>query len=157
VLWIGLRRLHLEESLLVGLGLNEWMEVGQRPAFDPFGAFPGDPAGLATFLTVRFLGLVLIVPVIEEFFLRGFVMRWVVQDPWWKVPFGEVTRAAALAAVAYAVASHPGEWIAAAAWFSLVTWLMHRTRSIGECVTAHATTNLLLGVYVVLWREWWLW
>jgi len=47
------------------------------------------------------------------------------------------------------VLSHPGEVFAAVAWFSLVTWLMVRTRNIWDCVVAHAVTNLLLGVYVV--------
>ena len=44
---------------------------------------------------------------------------------------------------------HPAELLAAAVWFSLVTWLMLRTPSIWDCVVAHATTNLLLGLYVV--------
>jgi hypothetical protein len=44
----------------------------------------------------------------------------------------------------------------AAVWFSLVTWLMIRTRNIGDCVAAHAVTNLL-GIYVVTQHEWQLW
>jgi hypothetical protein len=33
---------------------------------------------------------------------------------------------------------------------------MLRTRNIWDCVAAHATTNLLLGIYVVATGEWWL-
>jgi hypothetical protein len=36
----------------------------------------------------------------------------------------------------------------------MVTWLMMRTRSLWDCVAAHAVTNLLLGVYVVLRSDW---
>jgi hypothetical protein len=50
-----------------------------------------------------------------------------------------------------------GEIFAAAAWFSLVTWLMIRTRNIWDCVAAHAVTNFLLGVYVVTQGQWQLW
>jgi uncharacterized protein len=44
---------------------------------------------------------------------------------------------------------HPAELLAAAVWFTLVTWLMLRTKNIWDCVVAHAVTNFLLGVYVV--------
>jgi uncharacterized protein len=49
--------------------------------------------------------------------------------------------------------SHP-ELLAAAVWFSMITWLMVRTRNIWDCVTAHAITNLILGVYVVVSGDW---
>jgi CAAX protease family protein len=52
---------------------------------------------------------------------------------------------------------HPGELLAAFVWFSLVTWLMTRTRNIWDCVAAHAVTNLLLGIYVVTQHQWQLW
>ena len=51
---------------------------------------------------------------------------------------------------------HPGELFAAAVWFSLVTWLMLRTRSIWDCVIAHAVTNLLIGLWVLWSGDWWL-
>jgi hypothetical protein len=49
---------------------------------------------------------------------------------------------------------HPGEFIAALVWFTLVTWLMVRTRNIWDCVVAHALTNLLLGCYVLATGKW---
>jgi membrane protease YdiL (CAAX protease family) len=52
---------------------------------------------------------------------------------------------------------HPGELLAAFVWFSLVTWLMVRTKNIWDCVAAHAVTNLLLGIYVVTQHQWQLW
>ena len=47
----------------------------------------------------------------------------------------------------------PGEFLAAAVWFGMVTWLMVRTRNIWDCVAAHAVTNVLLGIYVVTWSS----
>ena len=52
---------------------------------------------------------------------------------------------------------HPGELFAAAVWFSMVTWLMLRTKNIWDCVAAHAVTNLLLGIYVMTTGHWELW
>jgi CAAX prenyl protease-like protein len=106
---------------------------------------------------VRFLGLALVVPIIEEFFLRGMVMRFVIRDAWWEVPFGQVTPLAVVVGTAVPMLMHPGELLAAFVWFSLVTWLMIRTRNIWDCVAAHAVTNLLLGVYVVTQEQWQLW
>ena len=48
----------------------------------------------------------------------------------------------------------PAEMFAAAVWFTLITWLMFKTKNIWDCVAAHAVTNLLLGVYVVLSGDW---
>jgi membrane protease YdiL (CAAX protease family) len=47
--------------------------------------------------------------------------------------------------------------LAAIVWFSMVTWLYTRTHSIWDCVLAHATTNLLLGLYIVNTGAWELW
>lgn len=108
------------------------------------------------FLAVRLLGLIMVVPVIEEFFLRGFLMRFVMTERWWEVPFGNVNRLAVIAGILVPVLMHPQEAVAAIAWFSAVTWLMIRTRSIWDCVFAHAVTNLLLGIYVISSGQWWL-
>src|SRR5205085_2234687 len=108
------------------------------------------------FLAVRFIGLVVIVPVIEEFFLRGFVMRFVMKDRWWEVPFGSVNRTAVIIGTALPILLHPQEAVAALVWFSAITWLMIRTRSIGSCVLAHAITNLMMGIYVIVTGNWWL-
>jgi membrane protease YdiL (CAAX protease family) len=40
-------------------------------------------------------------------------------------------------------------------WFSLVTWLMVRTKNIWDCVAAHMITNLLLGLFVVIEGKHW--
>jgi uncharacterized protein len=157
VIWIGLCKLGLESRLLGPLGLGWLVDAGQRSAFDPFATWPDQPAARYGFLGLRFLGLALVVPIIEEFFLRGFVMRFVVAADWWRVPFGTLTPSAVAIGTLLPVLMHPGEALAAAVWFSLVTWLMWRTKNIWDCVAAHAVTNLLLGIYVVAMGEWQFW
>ncbi len=157
VLWIVICKLQLETALLKPLGLEATLGLGERAGFNPFARWPDQPAAVAGFLAVRFLGLALVVPIIEEFFLRGFLMRFVITAEWWKVPFGTLTPLAIVVGTVFPMLTHPAELFAAAVWFSLVTWLMHRTRNIWDCVVAHAVTNLLLGVYVVLSGEWHFW
>jgi len=158
VIWIGLCKLGLEQRLLAPLGLGSILGLGERAAYDPFTQLGQRPVWLAGFLAVRFLGLVAVVALIEEMFLRGFVMRFIENpDDWANIPIGTAGTAAIVSGTVYGVLSHPAELFAAAVWFSLVTWLMVRTRNIWDCVTAHAVTNLVLGIYVVVSQDWWLW
>jgi len=154
-LWIGITRWGIEQSVLDFLGLG-WT-LPARVAFDPLKTLGDRPLGLAAFLAVRFFGLVCVVPLMEEFFLRGFLVRWVIDPDWWQVPIGKITPPAAAAVVGYAVLSHPAEALAAAVWFSMVTWLVWKTRNIWDAVAAHAVTNLLLGLYILAFRDWALW
>lgn len=164
VLWVLIAWLHLEPKILGPLGLAkvEHLALGERPAFNPFQQLAGQPGLMYGFLAIRLLGLAIVVPVIEEFFLRGWLMRWVMHPDWWKIPFGTVSGLAVIAGTGVPMLSHP-EVFAAAVWFSLVTWLMIRTKNIWDCVAAHVVTNLLLGLFVISshwWSAtgwWWLW
>lgn len=130
--------------------------TGERAAFDPFEAYAGNPAGIWGYLLLRGLGLVVVVPIVEELFLRGFLMRYVVNEDFWNVPFGAVTAAAAGACALYAVATHPAEAVAALAWFGTVTGIAAATRRPIDCILAHAATNLALGLWVLASGQWWL-
>ena len=154
-LWIGLSLLDCEHRFLLPLlePLKLAWLIGDRSAFNPFEQLAGQPAAAWAFLALRFFGLVAVVPLIEEFFLRGFVMRFVMERDWWKVPFGAASRLAIVLGTVVPMLSHP-ELLAAAVWFSMITWLMLRTRNIWDCVGAHAITNLMLGIYVVASGNW---
>ena len=156
VAWIGLCHLKLEPKILAPLGLDGFLPGGERPGYNPFDPenLADQPAWAWTFLAIRFFGLAVVVAVIEEFFLRGFVLRFVVAQNWWKVPFGTVTPLVVVLGTAIPMAMHPGELLASLVWFSMITWLMVRTRNIWDCVAAHGVTNLLLGIYVVVYDQW---
>ena len=151
VVWVGLAEAQRRS------GLNEKLLGPTRPEFNPWnGLFDTDLQRLI-FLAFRFTGLVLVVPVIEEMFLRGFVMRYTQAEQWWEVPWGVADRTALIAGTVVPVLLHPSEALAAAAWFGMIHWLYLRTKNIWDCVAAHAVTNLLLGIYVVKYEQWWLW
>ena len=109
------------------------------------------------FLLVRFAALAVLVPIVEELFLRGWLVRWIENPQWENISYRGLTWGALLTASIYGVATHPMEAIAAFLWFGLVTWLMVRTGNIWDCVVAHGVTNLLLGVYVISSNQWHLW
>jgi len=160
VIWIVLCTIGLPATKwLADISSLPWLAgLGARAAYNPFEQL-GDHAPLAwCFLAVRLLGLACVVPLIEEFFLRGFLMRFVIDAHWWEVPFGKLTALAVAASIVAPALSHPWTELGAViAWFSLVTWLMAKTKNIWDCVAAHAVTNLLLGIYVLLSGQWWLW
>jgi CAAX prenyl protease-like protein len=150
VVWVGLAKLQRLS------GINEQLGA-TRTEFDPWTNFAGEDLKRQVFLAFRFLGLVLVVPVIEEMFLRGFVMRYTQAERWWEVPWGVADRTALIAGTVIPVLLHPSEALAAVVWFGMIHWLYLRTKNIWDCVAAHAVTNLLLGLYVMKYGEWWLW
>ena len=155
VVWVALA--HFQRWLVDTLQIESathWLG-GVRPGYNPLEQLGHNAAGYL-FLAIRFAGLALIVPVIEEMFLRGLLMRYFVRPDWWNTPIGTVDRLGIAAAVVVPVLMHPQEAIAAAVWFGAVAWLAIRTKNVWDCIAAHATTNLMLGIYVLTADEWWL-
>lgn len=153
VLWIGVCSLHLESSVITTMGFSE---LPARPGFDPYSHFPNNIQFLA-FVVSRFVLLSLLVPICEELFLRGWLVRYVENPNWQTVVLAQVGWRGCLAVAVYAAVSHPAEIIAAVAWFSLISWLMIKTGKFWNCVLAHSVTNFLLGVYVMWSHEWHYW
>lgn len=145
--WIVLAALQRESGFVT--------QAMERSAFDPFAQFSSSGAAWA-FLALRLLGLVAVVPIVEELFLRGFLMRYVIDEQFWTVPFGRLTLASTAACLVYAAATHPAEAVAALAWFAVMSGVASATRRPIDVILAHAATNLALGAYVVATKSWWL-
>ena len=128
--------------------------LGKRSGFDPH-TLPGP--GRPAFLAVRLFGLVALVPLVEELFWRSFLMRWVIDQDFAKVPIGRVTPLAAGVTSALFVSAHPAEWLPALVCGLSWAWLLHRTRSVSACVASHMAANLGLGIYVLWARAWHFW
>jgi len=109
------------------------------------------------FLVFRVLSSVVNVPVLEEFFWRGWLMRWLISTDFRKVPMGAYTAQSFwFVAVLFAV-EHGSYWDVGVIAGILYNWWMIRTRSLSDCVLAHAVTNACLAWYVVARDQWQYW
>ncbi len=154
VLWVLLCAPQWENRLLELAGLGGLLP--SRPGVNPFESFGSQTVGW--FLLLRFTVLTLIVPLAEELFVRGWLVRFLeAQENWDVQPLAQVGWVAQLGVLGYAVLTHPQEAIAAIAWFSLVNWWMKRTGNLWDCVLVHAVTNGLLGAWILYSGDWRLW
>jgi CAAX prenyl protease-like protein len=113
--------------------------------------------GVWFFLAVRFLGLVVVVPFMEELFYRGFLLRFVTDtDNFQRISTGTFSAVALLMNVGLFALSHP-EWLAAAIFALAMCLLLKFTKNLFACVLAHGVTNLLLGVYILHTAQWQYW
>ena len=160
VVWITICKWNWEQTtlhpLLKSLRLDSLLGTGLRSAYNPCLELRGNNIGIVIYLAIRGIGLILVVPVMEEYFLRGFVIRYFASDNWWSFPIGQLTVLSAFVGTALPMLMHPGELLAAAVWFSLISILAWHTKNLWECIAAHCTTNLVLGIYVITTGAWWL-
>jgi uncharacterized protein len=137
--------------------LTRWtiLPLGKlRPALTDMPYSPdvcGWPLALA-----RLAGSTLVISPIEEFFWRGFLYRWMLGRHFLNVSIGRFDWIA-LAMVSVVFGFEHAEWLAGIVAGLVFGWVMIRTRDIWAACIAHATTNFLLGVYVLWTGSWQLW
>ncbi len=151
-LWIVLASLHVEQELAEFL--PTWLQPESRVSYNPLEQLEG--AVLWGFIAVRLAGIALVVPLAEELFWRGFLLRWLIDPEWEKVPLGEFTASSCAIVTLMFTLAHP-EWLAAAVYCLLLNALLYWKRDLWLCVVAHAVSNLVLAWYVLATGEWWLW
>lgn len=140
------------------VALDKWISyphLGSRTGLNPFSTI-AVPALRHLFLVVRFYGLAVMVPVMEELFWRSFLLRYFSNSDFTKLPIGEFSwRAFWIVAVGFGLA-HP-EWLVAVICACIYALLLRQTKSLFACIVAHSTTNLALGIYVLLSQDWIYW
>jgi CAAX prenyl protease-like protein len=111
----------------------------------------------APVLFLRSLRAVMVVPIVEELFWRGWLMRWAIAHDFERVPLGAYS-ASSFWVVALLFASEHGPYwdvgLAAGIVFNL--WMI-RTKSLGDLVLAHAVANACLCGYVIAAGKWEYW
>jgi uncharacterized protein len=124
------------------------------PGFNP--VLLPDPAVRLIMTCFRIAGAVLVVPLMEELFWRSFMIRYLINNDFVKVPIGTFTWASFLFTVALFGAEH--NYIYAGIMAGVVyNLILYKTRSLTQCVLAHAVTNLALAIYVVSTGNWQFW
>jgi uncharacterized protein len=148
-LWIGLSELRLEQLL------PSTLRPQPRVGYNPFQHLAHSWT-IGTFVAVRLIELVVLVPLAEEMFWRGFLLRWLTSAEWEKVPLGRFSGRAFLIVTLLFTLAHP-EWLAAAVYCMLLNGLLYWKKDLWCCVVAHGVSNLVLGLYIVMTGAWWLW
>jgi CAAX prenyl protease-like protein len=110
-----------------------------------------------SFRLARTLGSTLVVPVVEELFWRGWLMRWLIHHQFTKVPLGAYAPSAFWIVALLFASEHGPYWEVGLAAGILYNWWMLRTHNLADCILAHTVTNGLLSAYVLVADQWQYW
>jgi uncharacterized protein len=108
-------------------------------------------------LFLRTLRAVAIVPVIEELFWRGWLMRWVIHNDFERVPLGTYSTLSFWAVALLFASEHGPYWDVGLMAGIIFNWWMIRTKSLGDLILAHAVANACLSGYVIAAGKWEYW
>ncbi len=143
----------------------------------PFVDISGEPWQIPAFV-LRAFAATLIVPVFEEMFIRGYILRAALQwdynrkakqngsplaktldhDNIGVIAPGEWSFMAILiSSIAFAAGHMPVEWLAAMAYSLLISCLWILRKDLLSCIVAHGVTNFSLAIYVYRSGNWGFW
>jgi len=119
---------------------------------------PGDVQTSFLFVAFRVVGCTLLVPIIEELFWRGWLTRWIIDaDDFRRVPLGTYTALSFWMGSLLFASEHGPFWEVGLLAGIAYNWWMLRTRSLADCMLAHAVTNGCLSAYVLATGKWQYW
>lgn len=108
-------------------------------------------------LLFRTLSATLMVPILEELFWRAWMLRWLVEKDFEKLPMGSCDRQSFWIVAALFAMEHGPYWEVGLLTGLLWNWWMTRTRSLGDLIFVHGVTNLALSLYVIWSKKWEFW
>ncbi|MEI9892669.1 MAG: CAAX prenyl protease-related protein [Chthoniobacter sp.] len=109
-------------------------------------------------LGLRLVRLVIVVPLLEEIFWRGFLLRYLIDENFSRVPMGTFSwRSFSIVTAGFCLEHSFADWPAAILTGALYNLVAYRTKSLSSCVLVHAVTNALLGIYVLRTGQWGFW
>jgi CAAX prenyl protease-like protein len=142
VLWPGYRSHWLFDNPLTGTAMSS---VPHGARLNPI------------FIAVRVMGCVVLVPILEELFWRGWLMRRLMGHDFRAVPVGAYMAGAFWPVVLLFASEHGPYWDVGLAAGALYNWWVIRTKSLADCMVAHAVTNGALSGYVLATGQWQYW
>jgi uncharacterized protein len=120
--------------------------------------FASQPALYWGTIIFRFLRLVIVVPLVEEIFWRGFLLRYLINEKFTEVPIGTFSWLSfGIVTIAFGFTHSPADWLAGLLTGALYNLVAYRTGSLTACVITHAVTNLLLGAWIMASGQWGFW
>jgi CAAX prenyl protease-like protein len=157
-------------SLIIGLVVfGIWIAPDVLFGYRHFWLFENPLTGSATstlppqlkgniqFLVLRTISSTLLVPVLEELFWRGWMMRWLIDREFLRVPLGTYAPKAFWIAAMLFASEHGPYWEVGLAAGIIYNWWIVRTQNLADCILAHAVTNGVLSIYVMNTGQWQYW
>jgi len=142
VLWPGYRESWLFHNFITGPAVS---------------SLPAQLKANVYFITIRVVESAVLVPVLEELFWRGWLMRWLIRANFTEVPLGQYTALSFWVVAVMFAAEHGPYWEVGLVAGVAYNWWMVRTRSLADCILAHAVTNAALAAYVLAFDQWQYW
>src|SRR5262245_6885423 len=110
------------------------------------------------FVAFRVFGSVALVPIVEELFWRGWLMRWLIRpEDFQSVRLGMFTHYSFWITAILFAAEHGSYWDVGLLAGVLYNWLIVRTSRLADCIVAHMVTNGLVAAYVLYAGHWAYW
>jgi CAAX prenyl protease-like protein len=142
-------------TFVLWISIDATLPVNGAPrGFDP--ALLPDGATRLMMTATRVAGAVLVVPLMEEIFWRSFLLRYVIDADFESVPIGRFTWTSFLVTtVLFGLEHHL--FFAGMVAGAIYSIILYKTRSVAQCILAHAVTNLALACYVLYTGRWYFW
>lgn len=141
----------------VGLGGRLFFMPGEKEVVDPR-LLLGSDKFFNTTWTLRLLVAVITVPVVEELFWRGFLLRALIDwSAFEKVPLGKFTWFSFLGTSLLSTLQHPDNWAVSILCWMAFNLVFYWTRSLLCLMLLHGMTNLVLYFMVARVGDWGHW
>ncbi|HLI86818.1 MAG TPA: CAAX prenyl protease-related protein [Bryobacteraceae bacterium] len=154
---IGVFAIWIGPDLLFGPAYRHFWLFDNSILGHPASSLPPAAQRSPLFLGVRIFSSVILVPILEELFWRGWLMRWLIDRQFLKIPLGTY-QAGAFWIVALLFASEHGPYweVGLLAGVAYNLWIV-RARNLADCILAHSVTNGVLAAYVLIAGQWQYW
>lgn len=150
------------KSCLLGVfagvvGIAAWLTpytagwIPNEGGFEPELIFGENTAAIVIEYVFRFARAALIVPIVEELFWRGYLMRWCInRDFPQNVPLGQGSWLSYIVVTAaFMFAHNPVDYAGAFVYGSVAYLLVVRTKCLLPVILMHAVANLIMGVCAI--------
>jgi uncharacterized protein len=141
----------------VWVGLDGYYPViARKGSFNPIRSYGVGSTPALLFIAIRTIGSSLIVPPLEEVFFRSFLYRYFINSDFLKAPFRRLEWPAFLITAVIFGFEH-SEWLPGILCGLTYQGLVCRKDRLGDAITAHAITNLLLSLWVIARPAYYFW
>jgi CAAX prenyl protease-like protein len=113
--------------------------------------------GNLKFIVLRTISSALLIPIVGELFWRGWLMRWLINTEFMRVPLGKYVPSAFWIVALLFASEHGPYWEVGLAAGIIYNWWLVRTKNLADCILAHGVTNGILSVYVLATGQWQYW